>query len=155
MRNIVLGPVIVIGCAVIGVIAGALYFAAVLGVLEWMSGVASAADDLGRRASFPAFAFGLPAGALIGFRLADASLREEESWASVAGIMLAVLVALPCIVLPLYASAVPAFKVLVLIGANKTATMLGYLSILGVGALAFGSNRLLDGRAGGRFSASR
>lgn len=146
MRNIILGPVIVIGCAVLGVIVGALYFGAVLGVLDWMAGTAIAADDLGRRASFPAFAFGVPAGATMGVRLVYALVEEEETYASVAGLILAGLVALPCIGLPLYASAEPAFKVLVLMNANKTAMILGYLSILGVGALALGSNKLIDVR---------
>lgn len=155
MRNIILGPVIVIGCAVIGVIGGALYFGAVLGVLDWLAGTAIAADDLGRRASFPAFAFGVPAGATMGVRLVYAFVEEEETYASVAGLILAGLAALPCIVLPLYASAVPAFKTLVLIGSNKTATILGYLSILGAGALALGSSKLVDVRKVGRASSSR
>jgi len=48
MKNVVLAPVIVIGCAVIGVIVGALYFGAALGVPAWITGAAGAADDLGR-----------------------------------------------------------------------------------------------------------
>lgn len=155
MRNIILAPVIVIGCAVIGVIIGALYFGAVLGVPEWVSGVASAADDLGRRASFPALAFGVPAGAVIGVRLVHALRSEEGSFTDVAAMIVAGLVALPCIVLPLYASAEPAFKVLVMMSANKTATILGYLSILGVGALALGSNKLIDACTVRRTSSSR
>ncbi|WP_395714467.1 hypothetical protein [Reyranella sp.] len=154
MRNIVLAPVIVIGCAVLGVIVGALYFGAVLGVPDWMANAAIAADDLGRRASFPAFAFGVPAGAVIGVRLVHALCGDEETFTDIVAMIAAGLVALPCIALPLYASAEPAFKVLVLMGANKTATTLGYLSILGVGALAFGSNKLIDACAVRRVSTS-
>jgi len=143
MKNIILGPAIVIGCAVIGVVGGALYFAAVLGAIEWLAGAASAADDLGRRASFPAFAFGVPAGAIIGVNLACTLLAKEESYASLGGIILAVLVALPCIGLPLYASAVAAFEVLVLMGGHKTSMAFGYASIVGVVALAVGSSKLV------------
>lgn len=155
MRNIILGPAIVIGCAVIGVIGGALYFAAVLGALDWLAGTAIAADDLGRRASFPAFAFGVPAGAVMGVRLAYALVEEEETYASVAGLILAGLVALPCIVLPLYASAVPAFKMLVLTSGNMASMAVGYASIMGVGALALGSNKLIDAHTVRRTSTSR
>jgi hypothetical protein len=155
MRNIVLAPAIVIGCAVLGFIVGALYFAAVLGLPEWAAGSAIAADDLGRRASFPAFAFGVPAGAVIGVRLVHAVCGEEGTFTDIAALIVAGLVALPCIGLPPYASAEPAFKVLVLMGANKTATTLGYLSILGVGALAFGSNKLIDACTVRRVSTSR
>jgi hypothetical protein len=153
MKNIVLAPVIVIGCAVLGAIGGALYFGAVLGVLDWMAGAASAADDLGRRASFPAFAFGVPAGAVIGVRLVDALRGDEETFTDIAAVIVAGLVALPCIVLPLYASFAPAFKVLM--SANKTASILGYLSVLGIGALAFGSNKLIDACTVHRVSSSR
>jgi hypothetical protein len=155
MRNIVLAPVIVIGCAVLGVIVGALYFGAVLALPEWAAGAVSAADDLGRRASFPAFAFGVPAGAVIGVRLVHALCDGVEALTDGAAVIVAGLVALPCIALPLYASAEPAFKVLVLMSANKTATILGYLSILGVGALAFGSNALIDACTAHRASSSR
>lgn len=155
MRNIILAPVIVIGCAVIGVIGGTIYFGAVLGVPEWGAGAASAADDLGRRASIPALAFGVPTGAVIGVRLVHALRSEEGTFADVAAMIVAGLVALPCIVLPLYASAEPAFKVLVMMSANKTATILGYLSMLGVGALALGSNKLIDACIVRRTSSSR
>ncbi|MGD9881967.1 MAG: hypothetical protein AB7U95_17730 [Reyranella sp.] len=155
MKNIILAPAIVIGCAVIGAIVGALYFAAVLGVLDWMVSVATAADNLGRRASFPAFAFGVPAGAVMGGRLVYALLETEETYASFAALILAGLVALPCIGLPLYASAWPAFKVLVLASGNMASMAVGYASIMGVVALALGSNKLIDAHTVHRTSSSR
>lgn len=155
MKNVILGPVIVIGCAVLGIIVGALYFAAVLGVPEWLAGTAIAADDLGRRASFPAFAFGVPAGAVIGVRFVHALPDDEITVSDFAALIVAALVALPCIVLPLYASAEPAFKVLVLMRPNGMATILGYLSMLGVASLALGSNRPIDALTARRVSSSR
>lgn len=153
MKNIVLAPVIVIGCAVLGVIGGAVYFGAVIGVLDWLTGAASAADDLGRRASFPAFAFGVPAGAVIGVRLSNALRGGDETVAEIAAAVVAGLVALPCIVLPLYASFMPACKVLA--SAGHTAPILGYLPVLGIGAFAFGSNMLVDACTIRRASSTR
>lgn len=155
MRNIILAPAIVIGCAVIGVIVGALYFAAVLGVPEWLAGTAIAAEDLGRRASFPAFAFGVPAGAVIGVRFVNALPDAEMTFTDFAALIVAALVALPCIVLPLYASAEPAFKVLVLMRPNGMATILGFLSMLGIGGLALGSNQAIGALGVRRVSPSR
>lgn len=139
MKNIVLAPVIVLGCAVLGVIGGALYFGAVIGGLDWMAGSAATATDLGRRVSFPVFAFGIPAGAVIGVRLINALLGEVETAADVVATILGILVALPLIVLPLYASFVPAFMTL-----TKSVPALGYVSLLGFAYFAFESRKLTD-----------
>jgi hypothetical protein len=57
--------------------------------------------------------------------------------------------------LPLYASAVPAFKVLVLMGGHKTSMALGYASIVGVAALAVGSSKLVTACTAHRVSPTR
>jgi hypothetical protein len=142
MKNIVLAPVIVLGCVLLGVIGGALYFGAVIGVLDMMNETARSADNLGRRVSFPAFAFGAPAGAIVGVRIVYASSGDSETASSLVATALSGLVALPCIALPLYASFMLATKVLM--SANHTATILGYLSILGIASFAIQSRGLID-----------
>ena len=142
MKNIVLAPVIVLGCALLGVIGGAVYFGAVIGVLDMMNGAANSAGDLGRRVSFPAFAFGVPAGAVFGVRLGHALWDDSEAVPDLVAMVLSGLVALPCVVLPLYASFFPAIKVLM--SANKTATILGYVSVLGLAMFAVHSRTLID-----------
>lgn len=142
MKNIVLAPAIVLGCVLLGVIGGALYFGVVISALDMMNETVRSADDLGRRVSFPAFAFGVPAGAMFGVRLTDALWGDTKTASGMVGIILGGLVALPCIGLPLYASFNPAIKVLM--SDNKTATILGYLSVFGIAFFAVQSRTVID-----------
>jgi len=131
MRNIILIPAAVLGCAVLGAIAGGVNFGILLVVNDWLVGHVPATDAqwaaLGARASIPAFAFGIPVGAMTGMVVCDDILRDADDVPTFAGIFLGVALLLACIIFPLYQSFFAALKTLS--GGTKVMFVLSLVSV--------------------------
>lgn len=155
MLKLLLAPVIVPGCALLGVIAGALYFGAVIAVVDWLGGSLASSDaaasSIGSRAAIPAFALGTPAGALVGYGLSALWIApDEDAWrhwtfTSIAAVAIAGLLAIVCWIIPLYHSFVPAMTVL-MGKAGGISTIVGLVSVVQFANAAFAIfNRLTSG----------